>query len=168
MVDWNLTNNDIVNWNALQTISNAFLVLGMIIITAYYARQTHNQVEAAQKQVEAMQNQVSAMEGQVRVMQDQLSFERTFGPRLDAYKKLMDIMSFNPKDAHYIRGIIFPILDYVQPFASKDVKEIAKKIYESAKTERGIQIPNGFVDRINDELISTIKNEIENITDKKD
>jgi len=58
MVDWNLANNGIVNWNALQTISNAILVFVLIIITAYYARQTRNQVVATQKQVEAMQNQV--------------------------------------------------------------------------------------------------------------
>lgn len=139
-------------------MATATATMVLVIITAFYAWNTHLQVEA-------MQNQVSTMEGQVRVMQDQLFFERTFGPRLDAYKKLMDVMSFNPKDTQYIKGTIFPILDYVQPFASEGVKEAAKRIYESAKTEKGIQIPTGFVDRINDEIIPIIKNEIENITD---
>lgn len=43
MIDWNLVSSGAVNWNAAQTISNAILVLVLIIITAYYARQTARQ-----------------------------------------------------------------------------------------------------------------------------
>ncbi len=45
MVNWGLVDNGIVNWAAAQTISNAILVLVLIAITAYYARQTARQVE---------------------------------------------------------------------------------------------------------------------------
>ena len=45
MVDWGLVDNGIVNWAAAQTISNAILVLVLIVITAYYARQTARQVK---------------------------------------------------------------------------------------------------------------------------
>jgi heme/copper-type cytochrome/quinol oxidase subunit 3 len=45
MVDWNLVSNDVVNWSAIQTISNAILASGLIVITAYYAYQTNKQVK---------------------------------------------------------------------------------------------------------------------------
>jgi hypothetical protein len=45
MVDWDLVNNSTINWDAAQTISNIILVFVMIIITAYYARQTARQVK---------------------------------------------------------------------------------------------------------------------------
>lgn len=146
-----------VNWTAAQTISNTLLAIVLIGITAYYAIQTHSQVKA-------MQNQVTSMQDQVRVMQDQLSFERTFRPRLDAYKNFMEIMSSNVNDTRYIRYTIHGGLRSIQPFASSDVKSVAKTIYESTITENRVIIPTGFVDRINTELIPKIENEVAEIT----
>ena len=45
MVDWNLTSSGTVNWNAAQTISNIILVLALIAVTIYYARQTAKQAK---------------------------------------------------------------------------------------------------------------------------
>ncbi|MGD0951276.1 MAG: hypothetical protein ABR985_02600 [Methanotrichaceae archaeon] len=135
MVDWNS--------NATQAISNIILVSALVIVTIYYAWQTNKQA---------------------RAMQDQLSFERTFRPRLDAYMKFMEIMSSRVIDVHYQRYTIHGYLRYIQPFASNDVKNVAKEIYKSTFTEKGVEIPNNFVNRINTELIPKIENEIAEIT----
>jgi hypothetical protein len=149
-----------VNWAAAQTISNALLAGALILITAYYAIQTHGQVKA-------MQDQVNAMQNQVKVMQDQLSFERTFRPRLDAYKRFTDIMSFRPTDGKYIVDHIVPELKLILPYSSNDTKIIAKKIYGSAFTEGKVNFEitkSNFVDQINDSLIPKLEKEIVDIT----
>jgi hypothetical protein len=99
-------------------------------------------------------------------MQDQLSFERTFHPRLEAYKRFMEIMSSSVIDTYYQRYTIHGYLQYIQPFASGDVKNIAKEIYEYTITEGRVVIPNDFVHRINTELIPKIENEVAEIINK--
>jgi len=146
-----------INWAATQTITTSFLTTVLIILTAYYAMQTHKQVSAMQDQVVAMQNQTTAM-------QEQLSFERTFRPRLDAYMRFMEIMSSRSIDVPYQRYTIHGNLKYIQPFASGEVRRIASEIYESTITEGRVNIPSNFVNRINADLIPRIETEIAEIT----
>ena len=50
MIDLGLVSNNMINWNAAQTISNSLLVIVLIFITAYYAIQTRKQVKIMENQ----------------------------------------------------------------------------------------------------------------------
>jgi len=71
-----------VNWTAVQTISSTLLALALVGVTIYYAIQTH-------RQVEEMRGQRTSIQAQVKAMQDQLTWDRTYKPRMDAYTRFM-------------------------------------------------------------------------------
>ena len=157
-MEWGLVNNGMVNWNAVQTISNAFLVLVLICITIYYAAQTHKQA---------------------KILQNQLAFDRTFRPRLGAYQRFTDLMLKRKmkRNLVIIRNNIIPELEYIQPFSSQQVRDKSKGLLEVAKvmTELAEKEKRGLSEteneelieierRIVEELVPIITNEITDIT----
>ena len=111
----------LVNWAAAQTISNAILAAVLILITAYYAKQTHDQVTA-------MQNQVTAIQNQIALMQDQLTWDRTYKPRLDAYTKFMQAIVSHSVDVPHMKYVVIPQLGLVPPYSSHEVKTKANEL----------------------------------------
>ena len=89
------------------------------------------------------------------------------GPRMDAYKRFMELMSVRPIDTHHAKFGIVPQLETIQLYSSQEVKRIAKDIHEwtIAEMRKSGNIPHlpDFVNRINTELKPIIKKEIQDL-----
>lgn len=149
----------LVNWMAAQTISTAFLTAVLILITAYYARQTRHQVTA-------MQSQATAIQDQINLMRDQLTWDRAYKPRMDAYMRLMQALGGKTLDTPYIEHVVVPQLGLVLPYSSKEVKTIAGELYKNIQDngyDNGGNSPSAILDRINKEVKPIMMDEIEKI-----
>jgi len=66
-----------MDWVAIGAISNTILVAALVPATIFYAHQAKSQANS---------------------MQDQIKWERTLEPRLNAYTRFIEIMSKRPFD----------------------------------------------------------------------
>lgn len=154
-----------MDWQAFGAISNAVLVATLVGVTIYYAIQTNKQANS---------------------MQEQIKWDRTYRPRLDAYTRFITIMA-DPEHNHvgYFMNVILPQLRVTQPFSSNEVRVIIKTLLEkdiyrktqfknnnaaiqktdSAKVDfPGFYFELDSLDLLNNELRPIIEREIEEIT----
>jgi hypothetical protein len=100
-------------------------------------------------------------------MQEQIAWDRTYRPRLDAYTRFIEAMSRRLMDVPYLKYVVVPQLGLVQPYSSNEVKTKARELYEYAEDHRHNkqgQDPSDILERINIELKPIIIKEIEDIT----
>lgn len=134
-----------MDWQTFGAISNIVLVAVLVSVTIYYARQTKKQADS---------------------MQEQMTWDRTYRPRLDAYTRFMEAKA-NRGDAAYRTDMIVPQLDFIQPYSSNEVRTKAKELYkywDDHRRNNNGKDPDDILERINVQLEPIIISEIEDIT----
>jgi heme/copper-type cytochrome/quinol oxidase subunit 3 len=104
MVDWNLVSNDVVNWSAIQTISNAILASGLIVITAYYAYQTNKQVKLMKETREYEQFRSDNLQRQLHIYSKLMGLIFTTTQIYDFDMKMIHINLSSSRFRHRISG----------------------------------------------------------------
>jgi thiaminase len=99
----------------------------------------------------------------LREMRTQMTWDRTYRPRLDAYTRFMEAKSIQG-DIAYRTDMIVPQLDFIQPYSSNEVKTKAKELYKNWNDYKDRETLENL---INVQLEPIIRSEIEDITKAK-
>jgi hypothetical protein len=134
------------------TLLSACSTYAVVLVTLVYAITTSQQRDI--------------MEDQLNSMRDQIQWERTFRPRLDAYERFeVHLSKYKSGDTTYFCQVIIPELEYIQPYSSEEVKRKARELHDLAKgaiTQLGSHEVD-VVKRIETDLRPKLTKEIDDI-----